>query len=79
VTVQYAGTGADGRVLFFNKKLLAKAGLPPPGSPRAGVAAGRPPGQGRLPGVTPLQINAGTAMGEATTAQGFIALLSRPR
>jgi multiple sugar transport system substrate-binding protein len=69
--------GTDGRVLFFNKKLFARAGLPgdwQPGSWDDVLAAGRRL-KARLPGVTPLQINAGTAMGEATTAQGFIPLL----
>jgi multiple sugar transport system substrate-binding protein len=69
--------GTDGRVLFFNRKLLAKAGLPEDWQPESWddvLAAGRQV-KARLPGVTPLQINAGTAMGEATTAQGFIPLL----
>jgi multiple sugar transport system substrate-binding protein len=69
--------GTDGRVLFFNKKLLARAGLPADWQPQSWdeiLAAGRQL-KDRLPGVTPLQINAGTAMGEATTAQGFIPLL----
>jgi multiple sugar transport system substrate-binding protein len=69
--------GTDGRVLFFNKKLFARAGLPADWQPRSWdevLAAGRQL-KTRLPGVTPIQINAGTAMGEATTAQGFIPLL----
>jgi len=69
--------GTDGRVLFFNKKLFAKAGLPTDRQPKSWdevLQAGRQL-KARLPGVTPLQINAGTAMGEATTAQGFIPLL----
>jgi multiple sugar transport system substrate-binding protein len=69
--------GTDGRVLFFNKRLLARAGLPEDWQPNSWdelVAAARQL-KARLPGVTPVQINAGTAMGEATTAQGFIPLL----
>jgi multiple sugar transport system substrate-binding protein len=69
--------GTDGRVLFFNKRLLARAGLPTDWQPNSWdelVAAARQL-KARLPGVTPVQINAGTAMGEATTAQGFIPLL----
>ena len=69
--------GTDGRVLFFNKKLFAKAGLPTDWQPKSWdevLQAGRQL-KAKLPGVTPLQINAGTAMGEATTAQGFIPLL----
>jgi multiple sugar transport system substrate-binding protein len=69
--------GTDGRVLYFNKKLFAKAGLPTSWQPKSWdevLQAGRQL-KARLPGVTPIQINAGTAMGEATTAQGFIPLL----
>jgi multiple sugar transport system substrate-binding protein len=69
--------GTDGRVLFFNKKLFARAGLPTNWQPKSWdevLQAGRQL-KARLPGVTPIQINAGTAMGEATTAQGFIPLL----
>lgn len=69
--------GTDGRVLFFNKRLFAKAGLPANWQPKSWddiLAAGRQL-KAKLPKVTPLQINAGTAMGEATTSQGFIPLL----
>ena len=34
--------GTDGRVLFFNKKLFAKAGLPTDWQPRAGTRSSRP-------------------------------------
>ncbi|ONK14067.1 extracellular solute-binding protein [Streptomyces sp. MP131-18] len=69
--------GTDGRVLFYNKELFAEAGLPAewqPGSwadvlDAAEALAG-------LDGVTPLQLNAGTAMGEATTMQGVLPLLA---
>ena len=68
--------GTDGRVLFYNKTLFAKAGLPADWQPKswqeiidAGTALKR------LKGVTPIQINAGTAMGEATTMQGALPLL----
>ena len=69
--------GTDGRVLFLNKKLFAKAGLPTDWQPKSWdevLQAGRQL-KAKLPEVTPLQINAGTAMGEATTARGFIPLL----
>ena len=69
--------GTDGRVLYFNKKLFAQAGLPADWQPKSWddiLAAGHQL-RSRLPGVTPLQINAGTAMGEATTSQGFLPLL----
>ncbi|MFI7469387.1 extracellular solute-binding protein [Nonomuraea sp. NPDC049646] len=69
--------GTDGRVLFYNKALFRKAGLPETWQPTgwqqiidAGVklkAAGVP---------TPIQIDAGTAMGEATTMQGVLPLLA---
>ncbi|MFI9594832.1 extracellular solute-binding protein [Nonomuraea sp. NPDC052265] len=69
--------GTDGRVLFYNKALFKKAGLPETWQPTgwqqildAGAklkAAGVP---------TPIQIDAGTAMGEATTMQGVLPLLA---
>jgi multiple sugar transport system substrate-binding protein len=68
--------GTDGRVLFFNKKLFAQAGLPADWQPRSWadiLAAGRK--LKALPGVTPIQLNAGTAMGEATSMQGVLPLL----
>jgi multiple sugar transport system substrate-binding protein len=70
-------SGTDGRILYFNKSLFQQAGLPTKWQPRSWadiLATGRKL-QAKLPGVTPLQINAGTAMGEATTAQGFLPLL----
>jgi multiple sugar transport system substrate-binding protein len=70
-------TGTDGRVLYFNKQLFAKAGLPADWAPKSWadiLAAGR--ALKKLPGVTPLQINAGTAMGEATSMQGALPLLA---
>jgi multiple sugar transport system substrate-binding protein len=69
--------GTDGRVLFFNKKLFAQAGLPADWQPKSWdeiLAAGQTL-KGKLPGVTPIQLNAGTAMGEATTMQGALPLL----
>ena len=68
--------GTDGRVLYYNKKLFAQAGLPAEWAPKSWadiLAAGR--ALKKLPGVSPLQINAGTAMGEATTMQGVLPLL----
>ena len=70
-------TGTDGRVLFYNKKLFAQAGLPTDWAPKSWadiLTAGR--ALKKLPGVAPLQINAGTAMGEATTMQGVLPLLA---
>ena len=70
-------TGTDGRVLYFNKRLFAQAGLPANWAPKSWadiLAAGR--ALKKLPSVTPLQINAGTAMGEATSMQGVLPLLA---
>ncbi|MFC9975192.1 extracellular solute-binding protein [Spirillospora sp. NPDC127200] len=67
----------DGRVLFFNKKLFARAGLPTDWQPRSWadlLAAGR--ALKKVPGVTPIQLNAGTPSGEATTMQGVLPLLA---
>ncbi|WP_367128697.1 extracellular solute-binding protein [Saccharothrix sp. HUAS TT1] len=68
--------GTDGRVLFYNKELFARAGLPTDWQPRSwddvlDTAARLK----ALPGVSPLQLNAGAAMGEATTMQGVLPML----
>ncbi|MFF9124804.1 extracellular solute-binding protein [Streptomyces sp. NPDC014889] len=69
--------GTDGRVLFYNKDLFKRAGLPATWQPTSWddvIRAGE-----RLKsvsGVTPIQLNAGTAMGEATTMQGFLPMLA---
>jgi multiple sugar transport system substrate-binding protein len=69
--------GTDGRVLFFNKNLFTQAGLPADWQPKSWAdiisAAER---LKALPGVTPIQLNAGTAMTEATTMQGVLPLLA---
>ncbi|SCE67463.1 carbohydrate ABC transporter substrate-binding protein, CUT1 family [Micromonospora coriariae] len=68
--------GTDGRVLYYNKKLFARAGLPADWQPKSWqeiLDAGAK--LKALPGVTPIQINAGTAMGEATSMQGALPLL----
>jgi len=70
-------SGLDGRVLYFNKDVMAAAGLPADWQPKswADIITAAQAIKAKEPGVTPLQINAGTAMGEATTAQGFLPLL----
>jgi multiple sugar transport system substrate-binding protein len=70
-------TGPDGRVLYFNKTLFQQAGLSTKWQPHswADILKTARTLKAKLPDVTPLQINAGTAMGEATTAQGFLPLL----
>lgn len=68
--------GADGRVLFYNKELFEQAGLDPDWQPESWedvLEAGRE--LKRLEGVIPIQLNAGTAMGEATTMQGVLPML----
>ncbi|GII82042.1 sugar ABC transporter substrate-binding protein [Sphaerisporangium siamense] len=69
--------GTDGRVLFYNKTLFARAGLPAAWQPRSWqdlLDAGAALKKAGVP--TPLQINAGTAMGEATSMQGALPLLA---
>jgi multiple sugar transport system substrate-binding protein len=69
-------TGTDGRVLFYNKKLFAQAGLPADWQPKSWddiLAAGEK--LKSIKGVTPIQLNAGTGMTEATTMQGVLPLL----
>jgi multiple sugar transport system substrate-binding protein len=68
--------GTDGRVLYFNKKLFAQAGLPADWQPKSWddiVSAAQK--LKSVPGVTPIQLNAGTVMTEATTMQGVLPLL----
>jgi multiple sugar transport system substrate-binding protein len=68
--------GTDGRVIYFNKDLFAAAGLPTDWQPTSWdeiLDAAR--ALQALDGVTPIQLNAGSAMGEATTMQGFLPLL----
>jgi multiple sugar transport system substrate-binding protein len=69
--------GTDGRVLFYNKTLFAKAGLPETWNPDSWqdiIDAGTALKTAGVP--TPIQINAGSAMGEATTMQGVLPLLA---
>lgn len=68
--------GTDGRVIYFNKTLFDQAGLPTDWQPTSWAEILDAARQLKsLEGVTPLQINAGTAMGEATTMQGLLPLL----
>ncbi|WP_188194046.1 extracellular solute-binding protein [Nonomuraea sp. SYSU D8015] len=69
--------GTDGRVLFYNKTLFKKAGLPEQWQPKSWqeiIDAGTKLKAAGVP--VPIQINAGTAMGEATTMQGVLPLLA---
>jgi multiple sugar transport system substrate-binding protein len=66
-------TGTDARVIWYRKDLLKQAGLPDNWQPKSWddlLAAARQIKKA-LPGVIPLQLDAGTAMGEATTMQGW--------
>lgn len=70
-------SGTDGRVIYFNKEIFAKAGLPADWQPTSWddiLAAARAIKE-KAPGVIPMQWNAGSAMGEATTMQGLLPLL----
>ncbi len=69
--------GTDGRVIYYNKTLFEQAGLPAEWEPASWeeiLEAGRE--LKKLDGVTPIQLNAGTAMGEATTMQGLLPVLA---
>lgn len=72
--------GTDARVIWYNKDIIEKAGYPrdtfQPKNWAELLDAARKIKQA-VPGVTPFQLNAGTAMGEATTLQGYtMALLA---
>lgn len=69
--------GTDTRAIFYRRDLFERAGIPTPWQPRSWqelLDTARTLKR-ELPGVIPLQINAGTAMGEATTMQGYFPLL----
>jgi multiple sugar transport system substrate-binding protein len=67
----------DGRVLFFNKALLAEAGLPRDWKPRSWAdITSAAKALKKVDGVTPLQLDAGTAMAETTTLDGVLPLLA---
>ena len=70
-------SGTDGRVLYFNKEVFTAAGLPTDWQPQswADVLAAANTIKTKVPGVTPIQMDSGTAMGEATTMQGVLPLL----
>lgn len=65
--------GTDARVIWFRADLFEQAGLPVDWQPTSWAEwldAARTIKQA-LPNVTPIQLNAGTAMGEASTLQGY--------
>ena len=70
--------GTDGRVIYFNKEIFAAAGLPEDWQPTTieeVLEAARTIKEAQ-PDVIPIQLNAGVAMGEATTMQGALPLLA---
>ena len=72
------GNGTDVRMIFYRKDLFQKAGIKLPWQPTSwnDLLTTARQLKKALPDVTPLQLNAGTAMGEATTLQGwYMALL----
>lgn len=69
--------GTDGRVIYYNKKLFKRADISTSWQPTSWhdvIQAGRK--LKKLKDVTPIQLNAGVPMGEATTTQGFLPLLA---
>jgi len=69
--------GTDTRALWYNKELFQQAGLPVPWQPKtwAEVLDAAKTIKSKLPGVIPLNVYSGKAMGEASTMQGFQMLL----
>lgn len=69
--------GTDVRMIYYNKELFKKAGIAIPWQPYSwdGLLTTARVIKEKLPGVIPLQINAGTDMGEATTMQGLYMVL----
>lgn len=71
------GLGTDVRQIFYRRDLFEKAGISEPWQPKSWeelLETAREIKQA-LPDVIPLQINAGTSMGEATTMQGYFMVL----
>lgn len=69
--------GTDARVIWYRADLFEQAGLPADWQPTSWeemLDAARTIKE-NLDGVVPLQLNAGTAMGEATTMQGYLMAL----
>jgi multiple sugar transport system substrate-binding protein len=70
--------GPDGRVLFYNKLLFKKAGLPVDWQPHswAQILSAAETLKAKDPGIEALQIDGGQPMGEATTLQGYLPILA---
>jgi multiple sugar transport system substrate-binding protein len=69
--------GTDTRALWYNKHVFAKAGLPATWQPKtwADVLAAARAIKAKVPGVTPINVYASKAAGEASSMQGFEMLL----
>ena len=69
--------GTDTRALFYNKEIFEKAGLPTDWQPKTwdDVLSAARTVKEKVPDVTPLNVYAGKAAGEATSMQGFEMLL----
>lgn len=69
--------GTDTRGLWYNKRVFAKAGLPAEWQPKtwADVLEAARTVKDKVPGVTPINVYASKAAGEATSMQGFEMLL----
>ena len=69
--------GADGRVVYYNKTVFEKAGLPADWQPASwdDILAAARAVKDKAPGVVPVQLNAGTTMREATSMQGLLPML----
>jgi multiple sugar transport system substrate-binding protein len=69
--------GTDVRAIWFNKKILQSAGLPADWQPKswADIMTAAQTIKQKVPGVIPLNIYAGTGVGEAASMQGFEMLL----
>ena len=68
-------SGTDGRIIYYNKKLFADAGLPTDWQPKswAEILTAAQTLKTKLPADSvPFQLNAGAGMGEATAMQGFL-------
>jgi len=69
--------GTDVRAIWFNKDLFAKAGLPAKWQPKTwdDILSAARTIKAKLPGIVPLNVYAGTGVGEAASMQGFEMLL----
>ncbi|MEP7053699.1 MAG: extracellular solute-binding protein [Actinomycetota bacterium] len=69
--------GTDTRGLWYNKEVLAKAGIAVPWAPKTwdDVLAAARAVKAKVPGVTPINVYASKAAGEATSMQGFEMLM----